>query len=403
MDRDVAVVHHDLMSKGGGEAVAMTVLEALQDEYDLALITLKAPDFDELNRYYETEVEPMPVRIAGTVAPWLHDQFGIKYYILQNALLGRYARRHADEFDLLFSTINELGLDVDSMQYIHFPFDWTVQLPNRDDIFHPTVQEDGIYEWLCTHIAGVDGADIRSNTLLANSEWTADVVKGAYGSRPLVVYPPVDTEPFDPLPWDERERGFVTIGRIERSKRVVEMIQIVDAVRERGHDVHIHIIGPTVDETYYEEVAALATERPYVKLEGETSRERLVDLASSHRYGIHGKEHEHFGMAVAELAAGGCLTFVPASGGQPEVVGDHEELLYRSVNDAIEKVDRLLSRPGSPDDLRVDPEEVHERLGRERFKAEIRALVENSLVGTSGRATPAGQRAPATAESGGDD
>lgn len=39
MTRSLAVIHHDLMSKGGGEAVAMTFLEALQAEYNITLIT----------------------------------------------------------------------------------------------------------------------------------------------------------------------------------------------------------------------------------------------------------------------------------------------------------------------------------------------------------------------------
>jgi hypothetical protein len=160
MSDHVAVVHHDLLSKGGGEAVAMTVLEALQEDYELTLVTLVKPDFRELNEFYDTSVDPVPVRIAGRVAPWLHEQFGLTYYVLQNTLLGRYARRHAGEFDLLFSTINELGLESDSVQYVHFPFDWTVSLPNREHVFHPTVEDDSPYERLCTRVAGVDREDV---------------------------------------------------------------------------------------------------------------------------------------------------------------------------------------------------------------------------------------------------
>ena len=376
----LAVIHHDLMSKGGGEAVAMTVLEALQDEYDITLITLTDPDFEELNEYYNTSVNPVPVEIAGTVAPQLHEQFGIKYYVLQNALLGRYARRHADEYDCLVSTINELGLEEDAVQYIHFPFDWTVSCSHREEIFHPTVEEDSLYEQLATYVAGVDRSDIRSNTLLANSEWTADVVEDAYGTRPRVLHPPIDTDPFERRPWSEREPGFVTVGRIERSKRIAEMIEVVDGLRDRGHETHLHVIGPTVDEEYYEEVASMADDRGYVTLEGEVPREELVERICTHRYGIHGKEYEHFGMSVAELAAGGCVPFVPAAGGQREIVGDREELLYESVDDAVDTAAAVLSRDGPPEDLRLDPGEIQRRFGRERFQREIRSLVADEVA-----------------------
>ncbi len=391
--REIAVIHMDLMAKGGGEAVAMNVLEALQDDYEVTLLTLTDPDLDELNDYFNTDVRNVTVSRAGQIASRLHETFGLKYYVLQNALLGRYARQHADEFDLLMSTINELGLKTDAVQYIHFPFDWTVSLDNREQIFHPTVEEESWYEQFCTRIAGVTREDIQSNVLLANSEWTADVVEDAYGTEPRVVYPPVDTTEFDPEPWGDRERGFVTVGRIERSKRIREMIRIVDGVRDRGHDVHLHVVGPTVDEEYFEEVERMADERGYVSLEGETDRAELVDLICSHRYGIHGKEYEHFGMAVAELAAGGTVPFVPSNGGQEVIVDGRDELQYESPGDAVEKIDRVLSdSPVRKQELRSDPEAIRGRFGRERFAEEIRSVVGDVLESAAASPVMSGSR-----------
>ena len=400
---EIGVVHMDLMAKGGGEAVAMNVLEALQDDHEVTLLTLTDPDFAELNDYFNTAVDPdaLPVRRAGWLAPALNRTVGLKYYILQNALLGRYARRHADEFDLLISTINELGFGTDAVQYIHFPFDWTVNLDNRDVIFHPTVEDDSPYERLCTEVAGVTREDIASNTLFANSEWTADAVEEAYGVRPHVLHPPVDTSDFEPVPWDEREKGFTAIGRIERSKRIVELIRIVDGVRERGHDVDLHVIGPTVDEEYQKEVAGMASAREYVHLEGELPREELVERVCTHRYGLHGKRHEHFGMAVAELAAGGALPFVPSEGGQHAIVRDDDRLLYDSVDDAVEKADRVLSNPDLQRELRIGVEEIERRFGRERFRETIRAVVDGAAV-TPMEREPTPAPGPVTDLSGGD-
>jgi glycosyltransferase involved in cell wall biosynthesis len=380
-DGSVAVVHMDLMAKGGGEAVAMNALEALQAAYDVTLITLTDPDVPALNDFFNTNVDPssLTVRRAGLLAPTLNETFGLKYYVLQNALLGRYARRHADEFDLLVSTINELGLETNSVQYVHFPFDWTVSLSDRDHIFHPTVEDDSPYERLCTRVAGVARTDIRANTLFANSEWTADVVEDAYGTRPEVLHPPIDTSEFVDRPWEERENGFVTVGRIERSKRIAEMIRVVDGVRDRGHDVHFHVVGPTVDEEYREEVAAMADAREYVELEGELPRDELVERICTHRYGIHGKEYEHFGMAVAELAAGGTVPFIPSNGGQHAIVRDEELLMYDSPEDAVEKITRVLEDESLQRDLRTSTREIERRFGRERFKAEFRAAVADAL------------------------
>ncbi len=376
---EIGVVHMDLLSKGGGEAVSMNVLEALQDDHNVTLLTLTDPNLDELNAYFNTEVDSVTVQQAGRLAPAINDRYGLKYYVLQNALLGRYARRHADEFDLLVSTINELGLGPNAVQYVHFPFDWSVNLEIRDQIFHPTVEKDSLYERVATRLGGVDVEELTQNVLLANSEWTADAVEDAYGTRPRVLHPPIDTSEFDPEPWDEREDGIVTIGRVERSKRIRELIEITDGVRERGHDTHLHVIGPTVDEAYRREVEAMADDRDYVLLEGEIPRSRLVDLACSHRYGIHGKQYEHFGMAVAELVAAGAVTFVPETGGQHAVVRDRPELLYDSVETAIDRIATVMDSPDLQQRLRMSPTEIRRRFGRRRFKQQFVSIIDELL------------------------
>jgi len=387
---EVGVVHMDLESKGGGEAVAMNCLHALQADHEVTLLTLADPDVAELNDYFNTNVDPseLTVRLAGRLAPGLHERYDMQYYVLQNALLGRYARQYADDFDLLVSTINELGLPDGSVEYVHFPFDWTVTLDNRDDIFSPTVREDSVYEQLCKRVAAVTRERIRSNTVFANSGWTAEVFEGAYGVRPEVLYPPIDTSEFRPLPWDRRENGFVAIGRIEKSKRISELVDIVGAVRERGHDVHIHVIGPPYDEEYYAEVASTAATRPYVELEGELPRSELVEMICSHRYGIHGKEHEHFGMAVAEIAAGSAIPFVPSTGGQCAIVGGDDRLLYDSPADAVEKIDRVLSSPPLQRKLRMDGREIERTFGRDRFRERIREAIATALGESVSEAEP---------------
>ncbi len=57
----IAVAHTDLMAKGGGRAVCMTVLEALHRYHDVRLLTLMRPNFAELNRYFNVRFRS-PVR-----------------------------------------------------------------------------------------------------------------------------------------------------------------------------------------------------------------------------------------------------------------------------------------------------------------------------------------------------
>lgn len=67
---EIAVVHMDLMAKGGGEAVAMNTIEALQTDHDVTLLTLTDPDLSALNDYFNTavDVSDLTVQRAGWLA-----------------------------------------------------------------------------------------------------------------------------------------------------------------------------------------------------------------------------------------------------------------------------------------------------------------------------------------------
>ena len=373
----IAVAHTDLMAKGGGEGVCMNVLEALQDDHEVTLLTLTPPDLTELNDYFRTDVGDVAVRRPPVVADFL-DWLDDPRYNLRNALLNRFVADEREAFDLVVGTDNELSVPGPLVQYIHTPRFARLVVSKR-------VGEDGFadhaYDRFCWKVGGFDPEEIRSSHLLTNAEWMADVVQDAHGARPRVVHPPVDTRGFEDRPWDEREPGFVTVGRLASYKNVLQNVEIVDRVRDRGHDVHLHVVGPGYDDEYTRKVKEAAAEREYVSVEGELPREELVELVCDHRYGLHGKRHEHFGMAVAELVAGGALAFVPNNGGQREIVGS-DDLTYSTADEAVEKIDRALSNPESARDLRRSGAEIERRYGRERFQREVRAVVDEALPET---------------------
>ena len=76
---------------------------------------------------------------------------------------------------------------------------------------------------------------------------------------------------------------------------------------------------------------------------------------------------EPFGMAVAELISGGCVTFVPNSGGQVEIVGNDERLIYSSREDAVNKILRALREPDYQASLRSHVASRRNLFGAKRF------------------------------------
>jgi glycosyltransferase involved in cell wall biosynthesis len=245
----------------------------------------------------------------------------------------------SDEYDFLISTSNELGLDSDSVDYIHYPMFSRGAIPDAPG---KGTYIYSLYDWICKNISGFKEKNLSNSLLLTNSEWTASLIRSAYGIRPSVVYPPVDTEFASSGDWSERENGFVSIGRVEKSKRIIPLIDFIKELRNRGVPIHYHIVGPIDNYKYYNEVKNEISGVKYISYEGELSREDLRELLTSHKYGLHGKKHEHFGIVVAEMVEAGMIPFVPSTGGQTEIVQNISLLTFDTISDLVAQSETVL-------------------------------------------------------------
>jgi len=365
----VGVVHNTLDFQGGADAVCLTTCEALLGDHEVTLFTLGETDPAALAARFDVDVSGLRVRrppgnapvarALARAAPRIGPQLAAR-----SVLVGGFYRRHAAEFDLAVSTANELALPTPSLQYVHYPQFRRARLPDG---------EGGRLDALWSRLAAPDDGDLAGATLAANSAWTADVVERLYGVRPTVVHPPVDRIAGG-RDWADRESGIVVVGRIAPDKRVHEAITVVDRLRERGHDVHLHVVGsaPRSYRPYVERVAAAADRRSHVHLERDVPRERLEELLRTHRYGLNCKRREHFGMSVAEYVAAGMVAFAPDGGGQREVLDGRADRLFDSVDGAVDLIAAAIERGDRPT---LD----RDRFSRERFRTQVAELADRAL------------------------
>jgi glycosyltransferase involved in cell wall biosynthesis len=361
----VAVLHNTLDFHGGADAVALAACKALQADHDVVLFTISETLPSELGPQFGIESD-VPVRMPpagtsiaralGTAAPWFGPQLA-----LRSVLLHRYFCRHTAEYDIAVSTANEFALPLPSVQYVHYPQ------------FNLAADADrGLLDPVWSRLAGPQPGNVAADaTLVANSAWTADVVATIYDRQPTVIHPPVDPIP-NRVRWEDRENGIVTVGRLAPDKRMLDAIDVVERVRDRGHDLHLHVVG-TAARTYREYAARIdqvASERAFVHLERDVSRERLETLLRTHKYGMNMKKEEHFGMAVAEFVAAGMVPFAPNSGGQQDVLDRQSDRLFESIDEAVELLDTAITTDAQPI---LQPD----RFSRKRFDEEIRSLVSN--------------------------
>jgi glycosyltransferase involved in cell wall biosynthesis len=376
----VLVVSYDLEHIGGGSSVAAWVLQALSSRNEVSILTWSPGDLTIANRNFGTSLRGEDFRWF-TVAPSLRRTLApvpLPLAHLKSQLLYRKARQlnEAESFDVVFGVMNEIDVGTTALQYIHFPSaHWP--RPQADLRWYHIEAINRCYRWVATRLSGHDPRRVAGNVTVANSDWTARCFERFYGVRPRTIYPPVPGG-FPDVPFEARARGFNCLGRISPEKRLVEIIEILAAVRERGHDVNLQIIGSVDSPAYLRRVtAAAAPHRAWISFHHDLARDEMARVVVRNRYAIHAMLDEHFGIATAELQRAGCITFVPDSGGSLEIVGGDERIAYRSGEDAVEKIHRVLSDPALESALRRDVERRRAVFTEQRFVCEIAALVDS--------------------------
>jgi len=376
----IAVIHPRL-GFGGSETGAMWSTEALKNDHDVTLITGGKIDLERLNAYYGTDLRPGELRVLEV--PLL---FGLHRHRilagLHGALFLRACRRIAKSFDVVTWHYNPCDFGVLSIQFVA-DFSFAPALQHKLDPASLSVRswwyDDTLlrkaYLGICHSLAPSHPENWKKNVTVANSRWTADILKREFGLiADRVQFPPVPGD-FPIVRWEEKDPGFVCVGSIFPEKRMDAVIGILERVRERGYDLHLHILGGLDDSPFAKKIQVLAEQRRnWVFLEGRVVGAKKRELMAQHKFGINGRQNEPFGIAVAELVRAGCITFVPDGGGQTEIT-NHPSLVFANDDDAVEKIVSVLENQGLQESLVEHLRARREELSTEGFQKMIRTLV----------------------------
>lgn len=346
--RPKAVIGHPHLGRGGSEERVMWLIEALKRDFEVTVVTTGGWDMEELNGYYGTRLEEDEVKVRIAPVPFLFRSLNAA--ALRGACYQRFARRIAAEYDVRISAYNPTDWGLPA---VHFMADFSWHRAIRERL-HPLspgfIYRDTVvrkaYLGVAAAYARPSGRDVLQDDLvIANSQWTAALLKQFCGVEcAAVVYPSVWTE-FPEVPWEEKEQAFVMIGRIAPEKQVERAIAILEAVRQRGHAVQLHLCGQIENDLYGKRIAQLCQERAdWIIPEGRVSGSRKAQILAHCRFGIHACAAEAFGISVAEMVKAGAIVFAPDDGGQAEIL-QHPELLFADINDAVEKIQAVLETP----------------------------------------------------------
>jgi glycosyltransferase involved in cell wall biosynthesis len=343
-------IFHPRLEYGGSEAAALWSAEALKADHRVSLIAGGKVDLARLNAYYGTHLNADEITIVPVPLP-----FGLEraatFAALRGSFVQRFLQKISADYDVLIGCYGPMQVGSPAIQIIQdfsFSEEWRAQLDpvllTRRGLARENSLSRRIYLKLCRWVSPVDPERWKHNLTLVDSKWIGDFLRKAYGMESTVVYPPVEDD-FPQVPFSARENGFVCLGRVFPEKKMDVIIEVLSRVRQRGHNVHLHILGGLDDSPFVTRVKALAEQhKEWVFLEGWVMGQRKKEILAGHRYGIHGRDKEPFGIAVAEMVLAGCIPFVPNGGGQVEIV-NHPALIFENEADAVEKIDAVLANP----------------------------------------------------------
>ncbi len=370
---------------GGGVMVSCWIAEALADRSDFTWLSWRGLDLGRLNRFAGTTLGPDRVkqqtatRMMRAVGETVNFVDKDPYCIQRWSLLMRAAKRRASAFDLLISCNDEMDFGRPGIQYIHFPYlrasmEWNgTSLGLRQDYRNRP--------WRM--ISGFDPARFASNLTLVNSDWTGEHVKELYGLEPRTLYPPVPGD-YPERSWDDRDKAVICVGRIAQDKRLERIFEIVRRTRDTVPGLRLRIAGVAYSGPGGDEGLAFARQaaeqNDWVDLHLDLPRDALCDLMCRSRIGIHAKEYEHFGISVAEMVRAGAAVFVHDSGGQVEIVGRDQRLVYEDVDEAAAKVARVLLDAQYRASVLQHLDQQKAMLGTKTFCSKMRAIADEFLA-----------------------
>jgi glycosyltransferase involved in cell wall biosynthesis len=376
MHRNKIAIVHPQLGWGGSEAVALWALAALKDEYDVSLVTAGNVDIGGINEFYGTDLDPSGFSILQVPLP-IGIRKTAKFAALRWRFVQRYCQKIAPNFDLMVSGYNPCVFGVKGIQLVADleALPSILLLNNWKRWWYGKTPLRAAYLKLCDLVSPTNQEAWTENVSLANSAWTAELLRRDYGVEAKVLYPPVSTGSAR-IPESERGNGFVCVGRIIPEKGIETIIEILEGVRGSGHDVHLHVIGDADHSAYARQLRKRCLEHlsDWVFFDGRLNERSKNALIGKHRFGISGRKDEPFGIAVAEIVEAGGIVFVPDNGGQVEIV-DHEDLVYTSVRDAIQKIHQVLENPNAQEMLREHLAKGAQRFSVEGFKKGIRDVV----------------------------
>lgn len=336
-----AVVHGTMNACGGGELLALAVIESLQElGFEVDLVVMEPTEWGRVWGILGRRVKPdreLPL------FPFRVKAFGIYARMLSYLRIARKRER----YDLIVNTHGDLTPMAADIVYMHFPTFAVIHESPEDAKYVRSPFWRVYFEpFRLAQRRLLKRLREARPVLLTNSTFSRMAIRRHVGMDALVVYPPVDLEAFSRHAGGRgRDPVVYTTGRYTPEKNYELILEVARLLP----DVEFHVSGSLSSKAA----------RPYLE-RLERLRERLgarnvhfhVDVPRgelARMYGrgmvyMHTMIKEHFGLAVVEGMAAGLVPVVHRSGGPwlDIIERGRYGLAYETPEEAAEAIERAI-------------------------------------------------------------
>jgi len=207
-------------------------------------------------------------------------------------------------------------------------------------------------------------ASARSDSLIANSVWTAGHIREAWGRESQVIYPAVNVDRF--MPSTQRGKFYLLVSRLVPYKMSTEIVKAFNML-----GLPLVIVGDGPDLHHIQSMA-----KGNIKIMGYQPDSVVTELMNQAKAFVY-MAMEDFGIAMVEAQAAGCPVIAYYKGGASETVCDGETgLLFKeqtadSLTEAILRFEAVtLSSKAA--------QENAARFSAERFRREFSDFIEQT-------------------------
>jgi glycosyltransferase involved in cell wall biosynthesis len=361
----IVVAHPGMNKKGGGEQAVIHIMRAcLAGRHE---VTLLSEEFDAnvFEDFYGCpglfeKIERLTYRsFKPTIPRGLLLYQRLYYYQHQfRKLVPRQA-----PFDLLLGT-QDLGYtpvaSIPEIQYCHFPEQLKHLQPGSAS---PTWR---LYYGPVRTFYKKRARRIRQ--FLTNSEYTRGFIRRIWDRDSTVIYGPCRIELYRAQP--KEEDLVVTVGRISPEKRLHIFLEMA----RRLPRFNFAIIGSVENDAYLRSLERSAPSNVSFIV---SPVRRSPEILGKAKIYVHCMENEHFGIAIVEAMAAGCVPVVHDSGGPREIVIPSVGYRWRTVNEATSQITTLMQDDGLRDKLSKAAETRSEMFSSQRFEDRISRVLDD--------------------------